>query len=290
MSFGNLSDRVKTGSVLGLVAISLLALSATTCTGRWLLHGFGVLAVGIAAFEFANFSTLTLPSDVRRVRRAILFLIELLPIALSLPLLWVKGCPLSFLSSPPIEPPLVGILFGILAVGVYLAVAGRRSLDEVQSSTMTLLPSLILIGGGGAFLIAIPFFSGGPAMITWGLLVVCANDIAAYFVGSKFGGPKFCEFLSPKKTLSGSAGGFVAGVSVGMIAGTLLGFHDEWPQLLLLSFVVVIASQLGDLAKSYLKRVFGVKDSGTILPGHGGVLDRIDGILAAAPFLAILWS
>lgn len=111
--------------------------------------------------------------------------------------------------------------------------------------------------------------------------VVWATDIGAYFSGRHFGGPKLAPRISPSKTWSGAIGGAIAGV----IAGTAVGFVAEgessgWVPLAALFLSIV--SQLGDLFESWVKRRFGAKDSSQLIPGHGGVMDRVDGLVFAA--------
>jgi phosphatidate cytidylyltransferase len=117
------------------------------------------------------------------------------------------------------------------------------------------------------------------------LLVVWVTDIGGYFAGRGIGGPKLWPRVSPKKTWAGAIGGFAASlvVAAGFAA---LGVGKTGP-LLLLGAVLSIASQLGDLFESAVKRRFGVKDSSHIIPGHGGLLDRLDGFVAAVVLAAI---
>jgi phosphatidate cytidylyltransferase len=117
------------------------------------------------------------------------------------------------------------------------------------------------------------------------LLVVWVTDIGGYFAGRGIGGPKLWPRVSPKKTWAGAVGGFVASLAVA--AGfAALGLGKTGP-VLLLGAVLSIASQLGDLFESAVKRRFGVKDSSHIIPGHGGLLDRLDGFVAAIVLAAI---
>lgn len=117
------------------------------------------------------------------------------------------------------------------------------------------------------------------------LAVVFAGDIGAYIFGSLFGKTKLFPLLSPKKSLEGSLGGLVFSVLTGVVLGVFLfNFSSEKVIALAgLSLVSAVFAQLGDFFESLLKRVADVKDSGHIMPGHGGVLDRIDGVLFAAP-------
>ena len=117
------------------------------------------------------------------------------------------------------------------------------------------------------------------------LLVVWVTDIGGYFAGRGIGGPKLWPRVSPKKTWAGAIGGFFASLLVA-VSFAASGFGKMVP-LLLLAAVLSIASQLGDLFESAVKRRFGVKDSSQIIPGHGGLLDRLDGFVAAVTLAAI---
>ena len=126
------------------------------------------------------------------------------------------------------------------------------------------------------------------------LLVVWATDIGGYFAGRSIGGPKLWPRVSPKKTWAGAIGGFIGSL---VVAAVLVRFdpHKDDPQLMLklgpilsAAAVLSVAAQLGDLFESAVKRRFGVKDSSHIIPGHGGLMDRLDGFVAAIVLAAIL--
>jgi phosphatidate cytidylyltransferase len=128
--------------------------------------------------------------------------------------------------------------------------------------------------------------ASGFAALFFVLLVVWAADIGGYFAGRGIGGPKLWPSVSPKKTWAGAIGGFAGGLAVaGAFAAA--GAGKTGPLLALAAFLSVI-SQLGDLFESAVKRRFGVKDSSHIIPGHGGLLDRLDGFVAAVVAAAIL--
>jgi phosphatidate cytidylyltransferase len=121
----------------------------------------------------------------------------------------------------------------------------------------------------------------GLAAILWLFTVVWAADIAAYFTGRAFGGPLLAPSISPKKTWSGTLGGALAGVLAGSVTVVLMGL--TWRAIHLgLALLIVAAAQIGDLFESAMKRRFGVKDASQLIPGHGGLMDRLDGFLAAA--------
>lgn len=117
------------------------------------------------------------------------------------------------------------------------------------------------------------------------LLIVWVTDIGGYFVGRGIGGPKLWPRVSPKKTWAGAIGGFVA--SLVIAAGFVASGLGKTGPLLLLGAALSIASQLGDLFESAVKRRFGVKDSSQLIPGHGGLMDRLDGFVAAVVVAAI---
>ncbi|WP_170330479.1 phosphatidate cytidylyltransferase [Ruegeria arenilitoris] len=124
----------------------------------------------------------------------------------------------------------------------------------------------------------------GFGWMVWLISVVVATDVAGYFVGKTIGGPKFWPKVSPKKTWSGTAGGWAAAAIVGGIFAMQAGFGIMF---VLISVLASMASQAGDIVESATKRKFGVKDSSNLIPGHGGFLDRFDGMMGASLFVLI---
>jgi phosphatidate cytidylyltransferase len=121
----------------------------------------------------------------------------------------------------------------------------------------------------------------GLVAILFLFAVVWATDIAAFFVGRSLGGPKLAPAISPGKTQSGALGGAAGGVLAGVALAAFADL-DNLPLMALLAFLLSVVSQIGDLFESWVKRRHGVKDSGNLIPGHGGVMDRVDGLVAAA--------
>jgi phosphatidate cytidylyltransferase len=119
------------------------------------------------------------------------------------------------------------------------------------------------------------------------LLLIWATDIAAYFTGKTIGGPKIWPKISPKKTWAGLAGGMVAAGMVLAITSTILTGYSI-VGMFLLGMVLAVMAQVGDFFESWVKRYFGVKDSGSIIPGHGGIMDRMDGFVTVAPIVAVI--
>jgi phosphatidate cytidylyltransferase len=136
--------------------------------------------------------------------------------------------------------------------------------------------ALILLAGHG--LIALRW-DYGLAWVLWLILIVIGSDVAGYFAGRLLGGPKFWPRVSPKKTWSGTVAGWVVGALVGLAFMPVLGAGVG---LVALSVLLAVAGQMGDIAESAIKRRAGVKDSSDLIPGHGGVLDRFDAMIAVA--------
>jgi len=139
-----------------------------------------------------------------------------------------------------------------------------------------------------SFLIRFYLGADGVHWVFWLLLVVAAGDTGAFYVGSYFGKHKLCPAVSPKKTIEGSLGGLAANVIIGALYQML--FMPSLSLALGIVFALVVGAvgQAGDLFESEFKRAAGVKDSGKLLPGHGGFLDRIDALLFAAPIAFLL--
>jgi phosphatidate cytidylyltransferase len=139
-------------------------------------------------------------------------------------------------------------------------------------------------------------FPFGPRAIAWLFAVVWGTDVVAYFAGRLIGGPKFLPQISPSKTWAGTALGVVGGALIGSLflalAGRITRLETPAPSFapFLLGLATAAVAQGGDLFESWMKRRFGAKDSSNIIPGHGGLMDRLDGFIAAAVWAAVLGS
>jgi phosphatidate cytidylyltransferase len=125
----------------------------------------------------------------------------------------------------------------------------------------------------------------GLEFVLWLILVVVASDVAGYFAGRALGGPKFWPRISPKKTWSGTVAGWILAALVGWGFMLWLGLGAS---VIVVSAFLAFAGQMGDIAESALKRHAGIKDSSTLIPGHGGVLDRFDALIAVAALAYVL--
>lgn len=172
----------------------------------------------------------------------------------------------------------------LLGVAILAAVAARAQ----DKMTFPVFAGILIIAGaclGLVWLRALPFF--GLETVLWLFAVVWATDSAAFASGVLLGGPRMAPAISPKKTWAGALGGLAAGAAASVAFGSLLPNPNSL-YLLLLGAAASFVTQLGDLAESGLKRQFGVKDMSTLIPGHGGVLDRLDGLIAATIFVCLL--
>ncbi len=207
-------------------------------------------------------------------------------------------------------PDMVPGLFGILGLGLLVYCTFFKPVEEVIADAAAAIFCLLYTG---LAMLAIPTIRdqpNGPSMILLLLLAVWAGDTFAYYVGRAFGRHKMAPKLSPGKTWEGAVASVAGSVLIvyGLIGlatllqepwnsavlawmeracpAAVISYSDDLWYWLVLAVVINLAGQVGDLAESALKRSAGVKDSGSLLPGHGGVLDRIDALLLAAP---VLW-
>lgn len=153
------------------------------------------------------------------------------------------------------------------------------------SNTVRFLISLFYIGSGCIFLTMIPYYEYhfAKSLIIGIFILIWVNDSFAFLVGKSFGKKKLFPSVSPKKTIEGFIGGLVFAIITAFILSKYHKDLEVW-QWFVLTVVVVLTGTLGDLIESKFKRMAGVKDSGAILPGHGGLLDRLDSLVYAAPF------
>lgn len=184
-----------------------------------------------------------------------------------------------FLQNYP-ELKIQSIGLSVLLVGFVSLFLKKRPLWAMAGYLYALIPSLSLLwlwGRGGQ----------GGWIILWMMVIVWSMDTGAYFAGKKIGGPKMSPRISPNKTWAGLIGGAICATVLGVVFARLAGLPWGMEEVVLFSAVLAIWSQIGDLAESAVKRHFKVKDSGNIIPGHGGVMDRVDGVVFAAPAVAL---
>ncbi len=175
-----------------------------------------------------------------------------------------------------------GLVWVVLAA---LAVAGRA--DRPAIGRFWLPCGVLYLGGAGLALAGLRLGTAGFANVLFLLLVVWASDIGGYLAGRLVGGPKLAPAISPGKTRSGAIGSLAAAMLLGWAAARLLAPGSAGVAVLLAGLLGVV-SQAGDLFESWVKRQFGVKDSSALIPGHGGLLDRLDGLMLVAPVAALL--
>ena len=253
----NLQQRV--ASAVVLVA---LALALTWAGGFW----YRILCAGIAGAVLYEWMTMALPREAAAHR---IVLAVLLAVVLAMMLAGV---------------PAVTLLLALAAaviVGAAHAAYDQRGFWPVAGLAYAGLSaiSLAALRGGDA---------SGLAATLFLFAVVWATDILAYFVGRAIGGPKLAPSISPGKTWSGAIGGTIAGIIAGGAVALYAGIVWGVLATAVLTFVLSVVSQVGDLFESSLKRRFGTKDSSGLIPGHGGVMDRVDGLVAAAFMLFII--
>lgn len=200
--------------------------------------------------------------------------------------------PAGFLSILAVAFAIIEVALGRYGVGLFVlclgallaAVAGfidrrARGLWQGVGTLYVGLPSIAIIWVRAQH-------DSGLTVLVWMLALVIAVDTGAYAAGRLIGGPKLAPRISPNKTWAGLGGGILAAMLVGWAAALWLGLPSQLP-FIVLSGAMAIVEQGGDLAESAFKRHFGVKDSSRLIPGHGGFLDRVDGLLAVSVAVAL---
>ncbi|MDM7851365.1 phosphatidate cytidylyltransferase [Pseudochrobactrum kiredjianiae] len=246
----NLQLRIMTAAVLAPVTILLIWLGGMS---------FRVLAVVIGFAIFFEWTTL---SASKQTRSGLTAAWAVLSIAAGLLL---------------IEVPSLQILAILAAGAIFLVQRSNWAAAGLLYAGVPMVCLAVLRGETTSGLIAIIYL----------FALVWATDIFAYFTGRTFGGPKLAPRFSPNKTWSGAIGGVVAAM-IAAAAVSYFSFDRVKYPMVILAIMLSVASQIGDLGESWGKRRFGAKDSGKLLPGHGGVMDRVDGLIVAAVMLYVI--
>ena len=238
----------------GVVSAALFLIATVVGGGP-----FVVFVAIIAALFWVEWAQMKMPASGTRIR------------LIGLAALFAMAAAIVLLPSTMVAATLAAIV-GLLAT-VMIGLSKPRAIAGFGYAAVLLVSLALLRGEGGdrAGLVAILFLVG----------VVWATDIGAYFAGRAIGGPKLLPAVSPNKTVSGALGGLICAVAAGLVMHGLFGVPSAMAAVLLALGLSVLA-QMGDLFESWLKRRAGVKDSGTAIPGHGGIMDRVDGLVFAA--------
>jgi len=265
----NLGARVVSGAVFGIVLLGLVAVGGVP-------YGVGVVVLlGLCLYEFyAIAARLEGPDD------GALNPLTITAIAAAVFLL-------SILAFVPDHRWFVAAVVVAFFLSLASLVAAPTTGGAVRWA-LTVGGLLYVCGLGAALLV----LRSGVMGLSWVLLVFAITwgcDTCAYFVGRQIGRRPFFPRISPKKTVEGSLGGVVGGVAAALVVAYVLAFKQPLATVLAVALSGTIVAQLGDLVESAFKRQAGVKDSGTLMPGHGGLLDRIDGLLFVGA-LTYCWS
>lgn len=256
------ASRLRLLSALALVPVAL----GIVIAGGLVFAAFVGLMTALMALEWSRLSEVRFGRDYARFAGALVLGSGLLTTALA-----ALGRP---------RDALACVLVGALTAGVIAWVRGAASWWASIGVALVGVPALALI-----WLRSLP--EVGMGVLLWLLVVVWTTDTAAYVVGRRMRGPRLAPTISPGKTWSGLGGGLIGASLASVLMAWALG-SERLAYAAGLGAGFAIMAQLGDLAESILKRRAGVKDSGSLIPGHGGVLDRVDGLLLTAPALALL--
>ncbi len=192
------------------------------------------------------------------------------------------------LNAPALIAGAVGL--SLIAVGIVQTMGYALGRPVAVGRVARQVFGIVYIALPLALVVLIRKGPSGIAWVFWLLFLVFVGDIGAFYAGSYLGRHKLCPNVSPKKTIEGALGGLGASLIVGAVFKALFLPGLPWDTTLVLVLLVGVVAPFGDLFESMLKRIGGIKDSGSILPGHGGMLDRIDALLFAIPVVYIFRS
>ena len=169
---------------------------------------------------------------------------------------------------------------------VGLAYAIIPSLSLIWLRDVQFIPYSLPVEAGDVAAVAASS-NDGLLLVLFLVAVVSATDIGAFFAGRHIGGPRLAPSISPNKTWAGLLGGMLAAAVVSAVFSSFANFPKEALPALAIGLIMAVVAQAGDLFESWMKRKAGVKDSGTLIPGHGGIMDRLDGYILTAPLLVL---
>ena len=282
---GSLKDRLLTAVIVLGVAVALTMLALALPNGRIIAVAFAGGVSLLSAFEVVRlFARDDVTLSYRKGWGALHFL------ALGLPSVVATILGVSAVIQGSLDWKLlfVAIVASAQLLMILQVFAGRNRLEDGARHGESYAPAFVLVGICAPQLIVISSLPCGINLFWWLVGVVALNDAGAYFAGKYLGKHKMAPALSPNKTIEGSVAGYIIGVAAGVLLGhAILGDLLSSAGFAFVAFVVVVSAQAADLSKSYLKRLRGVKDTGAFFPGHGGVLDRFDGMIGAAPAVVL---
>ncbi len=273
-AMSSLAKRVVTGGILATV----MAVATLTLPGFWFAVLIGVFIL-VGAWEWSGMAGWSSPG--RRLAYSAASLLALLATG------WLLGS-----EAGTWAVLLAGLVWWLVALAwVVRYQQGLRVLALDYPLVRLVTGWLVLAPAWGALVYLHSVAESGPWMVLYLVFLISTADSAAYFVGRRLGKRPLASNVSPGKSLEGVAGGLLA-VTILAIAVSLLAGFAAPLGFVVLSLITASVSILGDLTESVVKRRAGLKDSGSIVPGHGGILDRIDSISAAAPIFALgyLWQ
>jgi phosphatidate cytidylyltransferase len=187
------------------------------------------------------------------------------------------------LTFAPTAEALIALLFGVVMTGALAALAWPDPIGEASGRMGWLIAGPLYVGGGLAAIAKLHHLEHGGTWVVLSMALAWGSDTGGYFAGKAFGRHKLYEKISPKKTIEGSIGGLAAVVLFALAIKWLWLPTLPWVHAVVLALLAGAIGQAGDLCISVVKRSTGVKDTGNIIPGHGGLLDRIDALIFTAP-------
>ncbi|MBN2059967.1 MAG: phosphatidate cytidylyltransferase [Deltaproteobacteria bacterium] len=253
--------------ITGIIAIPIL-IYLIGFGPRWLFYVFLLFSSLAGLIEFYRLSLPEFPRTVRSIIYILVFSLFLI-----------------FYIKQILFVPVILILLVLAPMTYYVLIYSTTKPDNLADIGKALIGTVYIVLPLSLLILVDTMVPGGKFWVFFLLAVIFSNDTGAFYFGRTLGRHKLHESVSPNKTWEGAIGGLLCSFMAAVIFLKIFPVYKINPCLFILVLFLSVSSQIGDLVESMIKRYYGVKDSGNILPGHGGMLDRIDGLLFSIPVL-----
>ncbi|MDO4608114.1 MAG: phosphatidate cytidylyltransferase [Clostridia bacterium] len=280
-----MKQRIISGAVMAGIVILVLFLGLNFSTQ--IMIGFLAIVAALGVYELVA-NAAKVENIVLKILPSIYTIVMVFLFSTMCPEIYQLNTNISqtgFLSIEALVLPIIITVVYVIAMGI-LCLVFQKDLDLAKIAVLCGFP--LIYSFAFSTIASIIIIASGIYYLLLALNFACVCDIGAYFVGVKFGKTKLCPEISPKKTVEGALGGLASGIIVALIIVLCYGFYNRILPTLLFTVPLCVVGMAGDLFASIIKRKVGLKDYGNLIPGHGGILDRVDSLLFVVPLMYCL--